>query len=76
MTYQPLTGHAADYRGFGEQFEREVVNEIKAEHQRAPKYVYAERSADEIVRQNSVEVIPLSATLRQRRKKWENNSRR
>lgn len=44
-----------------ERIEAEVIGEIKAEHARAPKYQYQERSTDEVIKQFGVEVVRLDA---------------
>ena len=41
------------------EIEKEVLNEIKELHKRSPKYVYQEKSQDEIIRENKVEIVRL-----------------
>lgn len=41
------------------EIEKEVLDEIKELHKRSPRYVYQEKSQDEVIRENKVEMVRL-----------------
>ena len=62
IRYRPGLDLTRDYRDKRDQIEREVIEEIKAEHERSPKYQYQEKSSEKAIVDNAVEVIEYDAT--------------
>ncbi len=40
---------------------RDVINEIKELHNRAPKYIYQEKSQEEVIKENNVQIVRVDA---------------
>jgi hypothetical protein len=51
---------AAQYEDTRKKIEREVLEELKVAHERAPKYAFKEDSQEEVIRRHGVEVTALS----------------
>lgn len=51
-----------DYQEIYEMIEREVIEEVKIQHEKSPKYVYQEESQSEVISRYSVEVVNLDGT--------------
>jgi VRR-NUC domain len=59
--FKPLLHRAKEYRDEYERIEGEVVDEIRAQHEVAPKYTYREKSQEEVLREACVETMALKA---------------
>jgi hypothetical protein len=62
IEYRPLLHDEREYQTVYARLKQEVVEQLKQQHQRSPKYQYNEKSGDEVIRENNVEVLTLDAT--------------
>ena len=62
ITYRPLLHLEREHKEQYAKVSREAWDELKAEHLRAPKYAYKEKSSEDVLRANAVTIVALDGT--------------